>query len=175
MRRCSSQPAVWKRILASTQHRLPPVPPTERYSLANLSRLEAERLLTRSISLAAQWDQEEPRCMRRWEIDAQRKVLEMALLPGGQYLVASVKDRNPTRHSIEVFASDFQYSTGFPFARFTTLTKAFHLRARYLTIHEQPGIAIAYVRRDYRRDKFKSERVLCYLRRALERSRAYVL
>ena len=97
--------------------------------------------------------------MRRWEIDAQRKVLEMALLPGGQYLVASVKDRNPTRHSIEVFASDFHYSMGFPFARFNTPTKAFHLRVKYLTFHGQPGIAIAYIRRDYRRDKFKSEYV----------------
>ncbi|KAI1792042.1 hypothetical protein LXA43DRAFT_1009034, partial [Ganoderma leucocontextum] len=140
-------------------HQLPPVPPTERYSLAYLSHIEIERLLTRSVSLPTQWDHDQPKCMRRWEIDAQpeRKVLEMALLPGGQYLVASVKDRNPTRHSIEVFASDFQYSVGFPFARFTTPTKAFHLRAKYLTIHGQPGIATAYIRRDYRRDKFKDQ------------------
>ncbi|KAM5538424.1 hypothetical protein V8D89_008026 [Ganoderma adspersum] len=157
MRQCSHQPAVWKRIVASTEHRLPPVPPTARYSLANLSRFEVERLLTRSVSLPTQWDQDQPRCMRRWEIDAQRKVLEMALLPGGQYLVASVKDRNPTRHSIEVFASDFHYSMGFPFARFNTPTKAFHLRVKYLTFHGQPGIVIAYIRRDYRRDKFKNE------------------
>ncbi|PIL27995.1 hypothetical protein GSI_09846 [Ganoderma sinense ZZ0214-1] len=157
MRQCSNQPAVWKRILANTGHRLPPLPPTARYSLANLSRFEAERLYTRSVSLPTQWDQDQPRCVRRWEIDAQRKVLEMALLPGGQYLVASVRDRNPTRHSIEVFASDFQYSMGFPFARFTTPTKAFNLRAKYLTFQGQPGIVIAYIRRDYRREKFKSE------------------
>ncbi|KAI1792020.1 hypothetical protein LXA43DRAFT_944758 [Ganoderma leucocontextum] len=157
MRRCSNQPAVWKRILATAEHRLPPVPPTKRYSLTNIPRIEAERLLTRSVSLPTQWDHDQPKCMCRWEIDAQRKVLEMALLPGGQYLVASVKDRNPTRHSIEVFASDFQYSMGFPFARFTTPTKAFHLRAKYLTIHGQPGIAIAYIRRDYRRNKFKHQ------------------
>ena len=144
-------------MLTRREGQLPPVPPTERYSLVNLSRIEAERLVTRSLTLPTQWDQNRPRHLRRWEIEAQRKVLEMALLPGGHYLVASIADHNPTRHCIEVYTSDFNYSMGFPVARLTTATKAFHLRAKYLSIHGRLGIAIVYIRRNYRRDKFKEE------------------
>ncbi|TBU41279.1 hypothetical protein BD309DRAFT_1020833 [Dichomitus squalens] len=157
LRRCSNEPAVWKRVLTHTERQLPPVPPTERYSLANISQIEAERLLTRSLSLPKRWNQHRPQHFRRWEIEAQRKVLEMALLPGGHYLVATVADRNPMRYCIEVYTSDFNYSMGFPIARLTTPSKAFHLRAKYLSIHGRPGIAIAYIRRNYRRESFKDE------------------
>ena len=133
---------------------LPPVPPTARYSFANLTGLEAERLLTRPRSLAKCWDRPSQVALRRWNIDAHRTVLEMALLPGGQYMIASVTDRSRTRWSIEVYTSDFGYSTGFPIARVETHTKAFNLRAKYMAVNGEQGIAIAYVRRDYRRDKY---------------------
>ena len=78
----------------------------------------------------------------------------MALLPGGQYMVASVTDRSRTRFSIEVFTSDFGYSMGIPIARVDTRTKAYHLRVKYMAVDGVQGITIAYVRRDYRRERY---------------------
>ena len=78
--------------------------------------------------------------------------MDMALLPGGQYIVASVTDRSKTRYSIEAFTSDFCYSMGCPIARVETRTRAFDLRVRYMAVRGEQGIVIAYVRREYRRE-----------------------
>ncbi len=94
------------------------------------------------------------RPLRRWEIDAGRTVLDMALLPGGQYLVASVADQSRTRFAIDLYTTDFAYRLGFPVARYDVPSRAFHLRAKYMTFRGRPGIAITYVRRDYRRPQF---------------------
>ena len=69
-------------------------------------------------------------------------------------MVASVTDRSKTRYSIEVFTSDFCYSMGCPIARVETRTKAYGLRVRYMAVEGLQGIAIAYVRRDYRRERY---------------------
>ncbi|KAI0801556.1 hypothetical protein C8Q74DRAFT_1242789 [Fomes fomentarius] len=155
-RNCTTDPVVWKRMLERTQHQyqLPPLPPTERYSFANLSSTEAERLFTRASTLKRHWDKDQLPCARRWDIDSHRIVLEIALLPGGQYLVAAMADRSRTRFSIEVFTSDFNYSLGFPVARLESGTKAFDLRAKYMTIHDEQGIVIGYVTRTYRRERY---------------------
>ncbi|TFK84097.1 hypothetical protein K466DRAFT_527889, partial [Polyporus arcularius HHB13444] len=150
----STEGIVWKRILKRAQHYLPPVPPTPKYSLCNLSAAEAERLLTRAVSLHDRYDRRIVRPLRRWEIDAGRTVLDMALLPGGQYLVASVADQSKTRFAIDLYTTDFAYRLGFPVARYDVPSRAFHLRAKYMTFRGRPGIAITYVRRDYRRPQF---------------------
>ena len=95
------------------------------------------------------------RPLRRWAIDACRIVLEMTLLPGGQYLVASVTDKSRTRFAIDLYTTDFAFRAGFPVARFEVPSKAFHLRAKYLTVRGRPGIAVAYVRRDFRKAHFR--------------------
>ncbi len=153
-RNCTTDPVVWKRMLEHTQYQLPPLPPTKRYSFANLSSTEAERLFTRASTLKRYWDKAQVPCARRWDIDSHRIVLEIALLPGGQYLVAAMADRSRTRFSIEVFTSDFDYSLGFPLARLESSTKAFDLRAKYMTIHGEQGIVIGYVTRTYRRERY---------------------
>ncbi|KAI0674018.1 hypothetical protein C8Q78DRAFT_1076962 [Trametes maxima] len=148
---CSTEAAVWKRRLERAKHRLPPVPPTARYSFANLSTVESERLLLRCASLAREWDVDVPRYQHRWKIEVYREILEMVLLPGGQYMVASVANEAWTRFAIEVFTADFKYAVGAPLAHLDVPTKAFELRAKYMTFRGTPGIVIAYVRRDYRR------------------------
>ena len=146
---------VWKRILERTTNTLPPVPPTARYAFPKLTSLEAERLVTRASTLPEQWNKDTVPCLRRWDIDAHRVVLEMSLLPGGHYLVAAMTDRSRTRYSVEVFTSDFKYSLGFPVARLDTPTRAFDLQAKYMTIHGQQGIVVAFVCRRYRRDRYE--------------------
>ncbi|KAI0352198.1 hypothetical protein OH77DRAFT_1592241 [Trametes cingulata] len=151
---CSTQAAVWKRRFERAKYRLPPLPPTERYSFAKLNAVEAERLLTRISSLARRWDEEAPRYCKRWNFNAWSQVTEMVLLPGGQYMVASVADRSWQRFSIQVFTADFQYAQAAPIARLDIETKAFDLRAKYMTIHGVPGIVIAWVRRRYGNPKY---------------------
>ncbi|KAI0688578.1 hypothetical protein C8T65DRAFT_767875, partial [Cerioporus squamosus] len=152
--RLSTESIVWKRILMRAQHHLPPVPPSFKYSLSNLSAAEAERLLTRAVSLQDRWDSRVVRPLRRWEIDAGRTVLDLALLPGGQYLVASVTDASRTRFALDLYTTDFAHRLGFPVARYDVPSKAFHLCAKYMSFRGQPGIVVAYVRRDFRKPHF---------------------
>ncbi|OSD01113.1 hypothetical protein PYCCODRAFT_1369886 [Trametes coccinea BRFM310] len=153
---CSKEGAVWKRKLEREKHFLPPVPPTARYSLENLSPTEAERFLVRCASLARGWDAERPRYLHNWKFDAYRIVVDMVLLPGGQYIVASVTDQFWSRFSVRVFTSDFKYSMASPIAQMDVPTKAFELRAKYMTFRGKPGIVIAYIRRDYRHSAYKT-------------------
>ncbi|PSR74463.1 hypothetical protein PHLCEN_2v9810 [Hermanssonia centrifuga] len=74
----------------------------------------------------------------------------MALLPGSQYLVASVSDTGGSNWSIVIYVLDSRYNV-VPIAKTPTKTKAYNLAARYLTVNGVPGITIAYVRRDWRR------------------------
>ncbi|KAH9884661.1 hypothetical protein C8Q73DRAFT_660798 [Cubamyces lactineus] len=153
---CSTEAAVWKRRLERQRHYLPPVPPTARYSLENISAVEAERLLTRIKSLAKAWDVHEPPALHNWRFDARHaEVTEMALLPGGQYIVASVKDLARGTFSIRVFTADFQYSMARPIATMEIPTKAIELKAKYMTFRGKPGIMIVYIRRDYRHSCFR--------------------
>ena len=78
----------------------------------------------------------------------------MALLPGGQYMVASVTDRSRTRYAIEVFTSDFGYAMGFPIARVKTRTRVYDFKARCMAVEGEQGIAIACVRRDCWRERY---------------------
>ncbi|KAI8980629.1 hypothetical protein BD414DRAFT_492810 [Trametes punicea] len=160
---CSAEAAVWKRRFERAKHFLPPVPPTARYSFEKLSAVEAERLLVRCSSLSKQWDTEEPRYLNEWQFDAYRRVIDMVLLPGGQYIVASVTDRAWKRFAVQIFTADFRYSMASPIAQMSVPTKAFELRAKYMTFRGKPGIVVTYIRRDYRhscfRDRFDINRL----------------
>ncbi|KAI0937436.1 hypothetical protein AcV5_005347 [Taiwanofungus camphoratus] len=149
--------ALWKRLLLWTDVPLPPLPPTTRHSLQNLNGMETERLLLRAISLDRSWKSNEPKYLYDWSFNAHHDVLSMVLLPGGQYLVASVADRVQKHYAIVVFAMDHRTAGAVPLAKTPTTTKAFHLQAKYMTIKEERGIVISYVRRDYKhfRDRRK--------------------
>lgn len=119
--------------------------------------METERLLLRAISLDRSWKSNEPKYLYDWSFNAHHDVLSMVLLPGGQYLVASVADRVQKHYAIVVFAMDHRTAGAVPLAKTPTTTKAFHLQAKYMTIKEERGIVISYVRRDYKhfRDRRK--------------------
>ncbi|KAI0776336.1 hypothetical protein BD413DRAFT_469640 [Trametes elegans] len=150
---CSTEAVVWKRRLERAAHLLPPVPPTERYSIANISAEETERLIVRCSSLARRWAADEPDAQTRWHVDAgARGLSDLVLLPGGQYMVGAVEELSgEPRYAIEVFTADFQYATGAPLARLPTHAKPIELRAKYMTFRGTPGIVIAYICRQIRR------------------------
>ncbi|KAI0328436.1 hypothetical protein GY45DRAFT_1000910 [Cubamyces sp. BRFM 1775] len=154
---CSTEAAVWKRRLEREKHYLPPVPPTARYSLENISAVESERLLTRISSLTKVWNRHEPPSLHNWQFDAHHvEVTEMALLPGGQYIVAAVNDLSQDTFSIRVFTADFQYSMAQPIATMEVPTKAIELKAKYMMFRGDPGIMIVHIRRDYRHNCFRT-------------------
>lgn len=141
-------PAVWKRLLRSLSLPLPPLPPTSRHDFANLTSLEVERLYIRAYSLDRNWRLRSPGVMGMWSFDLPYHVAEMVLLPGGQYLVASVSDASKLQWDILLCSLDSRY-TVISIAKTPTKTKAYNLQARYLTVDGVPGITIAYVRRDW--------------------------
>jgi hypothetical protein len=75
----------------------------------------------------------------------------MTVLPGGKYLVASVRDAGCKRYAIMVFVLDHTGKGSIALAKTPTKSKAYNLQAKYMTFHGVQGIAIAYIRR-----KFKS-------------------
>ncbi|KAI0340012.1 hypothetical protein BDW22DRAFT_1335076 [Trametopsis cervina] len=148
-------PVIWKRLLRTSHLPIPPLPPTSRHSLENLTGLEAERLLTRAHSLDKIWRWSPPESgegdlYERWEFDAQRHVAHMVLLPGSQYLVASVSDATRQDWALIIYVLDSRYNV-IPIAKTDTRTKAYNLQAKYLTVNGVHGITISYVRRDWRR------------------------
>ena len=157
---------MWKRLLRRTDVPLPPVPFALKRPLSKISGIEAERLVVRAYSLDLNWRRHNPRALREWSFDAQRRVLAMTLLPGGDYLIASVSNRACDRFYLVVFAMN---APGAPQAltAVETTTKAYGLQAKYMTIKKQRSIVIAYLRRDYRH---KKDRVRAYVFRCAYRA-----
>ncbi|KAI0667315.1 hypothetical protein C8Q78DRAFT_982369 [Trametes maxima] len=151
--------ALWKRLLRTADIPLPPLPPTSRHTPKHMTGLEAERIMCRAYSLNRNWSSTRPRCLHKWSFLAYHRVLEMALLPGGRYLVASVGDLHGQRYSLVVYAID-TFGRSRPIAKTDTKTKAYSIRAKYVTLKGQKSVAIAYLRREYyhKRDRRRAER-----------------
>ncbi|KAI8974769.1 hypothetical protein BD414DRAFT_424052 [Trametes punicea] len=149
--------AVWKRLLRSANIPLPPLPPTARHTPAQMTGLEVERLLCRAYSLDLNWRRRSPRCILEWQLNAYHRVLEMVLLPGGRYLVASVTDPSEEQYSLVVYTVD-PPALSKPIAKTGTEMKAYALRAKFVTIKGQKSLAIAYIRRTYHH---KTDRLNC--------------
>lgn len=128
---------------------LPPLPPTAGNSLANLSGIDAERLIVRAVSLDDNWRSEAPRAfrIRGTPTFGADEVLEMTMLPGGKYLVTSSAVLGRVKHCLTLYTMDHPSGTAQPFAQFPTETKACSLHAKYMTWRGKPGIMISYVRR----------------------------
>ncbi|KAI0641292.1 hypothetical protein C8Q79DRAFT_989779 [Trametes meyenii] len=151
--------ALWKRLLRTADIPLPPLPPTSRHTPKHMTGLEAERIMCRAYSLNRNWNSTRPRCLHEWFFPAYHRVLEMTLLPGGRYLVASVCDSHAQRYSLIVYAID-TFGRSRPIAKTETTTKAYSIRAKYVTLKGRKSVAIAYLRREYhhKRDKRRAER-----------------
>ncbi|KAJ7922792.1 hypothetical protein B0H13DRAFT_2317025 [Mycena leptocephala] len=121
------EPIIWKRFLERMRTPIPPLRPTFRYSL-QVTDFEAEQLVSRGISLDDNWRRDEPRVKTRQVIDAHHRVLDMKLLPGGKFLLASVRDLSSHRYYITLFSLDHPKGNR-AVARVPTISKAYDLQA----------------------------------------------
>lgn len=80
----------------------------------------------------------------------------MEVLPGGKHLIASVSDYNNACYWLMILVSDYHTGGLVPLAKMPTDTKAYNLRAKYMTVRGSEGIVIGYVRREFYGDAFKS-------------------
>lgn len=135
------EPLIWKRFLRELRIPLPPIRPTlDPY--VRSSEYEFEHLVSRAISLEDNWRKRNPPVTSAISFDASLQVLDMKLLPGGKYLVASIRDRY--RFFIALYHLDHPCGPHI-LARCQTPTKADQLQAKYLKYQEKPVIMIAYV------------------------------
>lgn len=148
------EPVIWKRFLQHINIPLPPLRPTFKYTL-DATDYEIEQLVTRAISLEDNWRKYQPTITNSQIMLAHYKVLELKLLPGGKYLIASVKDSCSYRFFIMVFCLDHPKGHQ-ALARAPTKSRAYNLQAKYMTLDSgsgpEQGIMIAYVRRGFKAD-----------------------
>ncbi|KAJ6609327.1 hypothetical protein B0H10DRAFT_1954660 [Mycena sp. CBHHK59/15] len=142
------EPIIWKRFLERMRTPIPPLRPTFRYSL-QATDFEPEQLVSRAISLDDNWRRNEPEVKKRKVITAHHRVLDMQLLPGGKFLVASVRDLSSHRYYITLFSLDHPKGNR-AVARVPTVSKAYDLQAKYIKFGETQGIMVAYTRRTFK-------------------------
>jgi len=142
------QPMVWKRILTRFPLPLPPMPPTARYNFSSLSSLETERMILRALTLDSNWRSKQPRAYVASESPAFHDVLSMKMAPGGQYMVASVRDAGPNNYALMLFLMEHRAHIGYPIAKVRTRSKAYHLHVKYTNFQGEAGIMICYARRE---------------------------
>ncbi len=118
--------------------------PTFDYS-SKTTDYEIEQIVTRTISLDDNWRNPKPKVIARHLFETHYEVLDMAMVPGGKYLLASVKDRGNYRYYINLYILDHPNGPR-AIARLPTLAKAFNLRAKYIKLHGEYGIAISFIR-----------------------------
>lgn len=146
---------IWKRWLRRIGPHLP-LPPLEwstRWSIKTLSALEAERMVTRAMSFDKSWHNSRPGFRpghELWSFPVHFRISSLCLLPGSQYLIASVCDRTLKRFSIILFTLDHKFGGAVPLAQCQTDGKAFGLTARYMTVRGNQGIVIAYLLRHWK-------------------------
>ncbi|KAJ6601456.1 hypothetical protein DFH09DRAFT_564208 [Mycena vulgaris] len=142
------EPIIWKRFLERMKTPIPPLRPTFRYSL-QVTDFEAEQLVSRAISLEDNWRRDEPRVKTRKVMEAHHRVLDMKLLPGGKFLIASVRDLSSHRYYITLFSLDHPKGNR-AVARVPTISKAYDLQAKYMKYKGAHGIMISYTRRTFK-------------------------
>ncbi|KAJ7610882.1 hypothetical protein FB45DRAFT_761043 [Roridomyces roridus] len=142
------EPVIWKRFLERMRTPIPPLRPTFRYSL-QVTDFEAEQLVSRAISLDDNWRRDEPRIKARKVMESHHRVLDMKLLPGGKFLIASVRDLSSYRYYITLFSLDHPRGNR-AVARMPTISKAYDLQAKYMKYNGKHGIMVAYTRRTFK-------------------------
>ncbi|KAI0761459.1 hypothetical protein BC629DRAFT_1597345 [Irpex lacteus] len=125
----------------------PALPPLPRYNFDNLTAQEAERLLVKAHSLQRNWQSDDAvPGLRSFDFDY--CIAEIALLPGGRYLVASISD--PTKQNWGIILCSLDLRSGVTLiAKISTKAKAFQSQARYLNVRGEAGITIAFIYRDW--------------------------
>lgn len=133
------EPQLWKTLLHCLNIHLPPL------NLPRRLDIEAEKLVVQALSLDDNWKSDDFKPQRISFLPTHYPIEEMTILPGGRYLIASIKDEYRT--FIELIDMDRDIPGAAPVARLRTDTKAYQLQAKYSKVDGKPVIIFAYVER----------------------------
>lgn len=143
----SHEPIIWKRYMRRLQIPLAQLRPTFKFSEKS-SNYEIEFLVTRACALDRSWRRNFPKVESERVLATQYKIIDLKLLPGGKFLIASAKDRCNYRFYILVYALDLMFGSRL-IARLPTFFKVYDLQAKYMDYRKRPGIMISYTRRRF--------------------------
>ncbi|KAL5535920.1 hypothetical protein ACEPAF_4014 [Sanghuangporus sanghuang] len=149
----TKKPAIWKRFLPyvnQIQQPLAPLPPTMAYSLSNLTGHEMETVVTRAISYDMTWKRKQIECRDTFSVFAHYHVEEMVLLPGGHFLVMSVKSFDD-QYGIVIWSLEHRATRKPALLAFRhTDVKAYGLTAKYMAIDGFRSLVIAFLTKKHK-------------------------
>lgn len=150
----TKKPAVWKRFLPLIK-RLPqplaPLPPTSQYSVENISSMDVEHIITKAVSLDDNLRSNSVMPWYEFEFLGYGEVSEMALLPGGHFLITSVTYLDG-RCGIMFWVVEHPASgTPSPLFYRETEVKAYALQAKYMTVKGKKGISVSFLRKRHKK------------------------
>ncbi|ESK96147.1 hypothetical protein Moror_7288 [Moniliophthora roreri MCA 2997] len=137
-------PLIWRHFLERLNLPIPPIRPNFRYTL-EATDFEIEQLVTKAVRADDNWRKPNPKLSHQEVVFAFQQVLEMKLLPGGRFLVASIKDAHSYRYWLSIYCLD--HPSGLehaPLARLELPSKAYNIRAKFMPWGYQQGIMIMY-------------------------------
>ncbi|KAF9067343.1 hypothetical protein BDP27DRAFT_1226033 [Rhodocollybia butyracea] len=141
------EPIIWKRFLVRMPIPIPPLRPSLRWSW-DLTSFQIEQIVAKAVAADDNWRRLSPKFGHARVIYAFYEVLEMKILPGGQYMVASVTHKSSRRFYICLFSLDHSDNMAPPLARLPVPAKVYGLEARFLRWKGgRPGIMIMYSQR----------------------------
>jgi hypothetical protein len=88
-----------------------------------------------------------PKTFKAWRFSAYGDVMSMKIVPGGKYVVASVRE-GTNRYALILFMMEHRVKMAYPVAKIATPSKAYKLEAKYMRYESEMGIMISYVRRE---------------------------
>ncbi|CAA7268055.1 unnamed protein product [Cyclocybe aegerita] len=141
------EPIIWKRYMRRLRVPLAQLRPTFKFT-ERISNHEIEFLVTRACAVERSWRRGIPRIKGRRILASQYKIIDLKLVPGGKFLVASAKDKCNYRFYILVYALDVMYGSRL-LARLPTFFKVYDIQAQYMDYKGVPGMMISYVRRRF--------------------------
>ncbi|KAI0638729.1 hypothetical protein C8Q77DRAFT_1069007 [Trametes polyzona] len=159
----SHERALWAYLLRNADPTfLPPLPPLKEIKPlvdgvpANLNAADIERILVRAASLRANFARQHPRPLRVWAHETFARVHDLALLPGGQHLVAMQRDPKTDEYRMVLYELDqgrhgAEAMIALPLAGTPVVGT---LQAKYLTVSGVPGITVTCIqtRKERRRN-----------------------
>ncbi|KAG7099900.1 hypothetical protein E1B28_001700 [Marasmius oreades] len=135
-------PIIWRRFLERLNIPIPPIRPNFRYTL-EATDFEIEQIVTRAVCADDNWRGPTPRLLSKEIVSAFQQVLELKLLPGGRYLVASIKDVLSYRFWLCIYDLETPHGLGQALiARRLVPSKAYNIHARFDMKGGIPGITI---------------------------------
>ncbi|KAL5519386.1 hypothetical protein ACEPAH_1069 [Sanghuangporus vaninii] len=149
----TKKPTIWKRFLPyinQIQQPLAPLPPTMAYNLSNLTGHEMETVVTRAISYDMTWKRKQIECRDTFSVFAHYHVEEMVLLPGGHFLVMSVKSFDD-QYGIVIWSLEHRATRKPALLAFRhTDVKAYGLTAKYMTIDGFRSLVVAFLTKKHK-------------------------